>query len=653
MASLTADLYKELRRLAIAGGELGAGDLRLAKILPQLKGAAEKAPIFGKLAAGVEKIGAPETADRSALILETAALARAVMCVQAKPEPVEGELRPLPATGLDTAADQFSYRVIEPIREALAAKGGRRRDALDEGLKNGAAGDVRLLDDLLEAIDGSDGTIGLLAGRALEKIGRPAVPGLLAAFKPKSKRNSDLDRLEVLGHILGTEGQEIYARAWTEGSAPVRRKAVEFLALNPENDPVLLEALAGEDPLLAEAAAFGLVKARRVEMAAYLAEAAADLLGQLRLDDFSQRLPDQSNVRKVTQDKARQFLRFLIFLTALARLEQPQALELGQAALAVEPWRSFDLIDLAALPGVYLPDFMQLNRQGTIHGFCLKAISGYDPATVLAEIRAGLAVPEPDAGLVIVGAKYGYRTLDPAEFYELFRPLLKKGKTEIEKALIELLSHLIDFGAPDLPLGDPAGRRPLDPRWAQAAAELDLTRLTARLAAPGLPEVAKYLEKKLTEALTKPGLGHRRFHTTAYEPLRGLVQMGERAFIKTFMATLKNDYFLRIMDYPETGPDTQLLAVVPQTLELMTLVPRDSFELLVDLYKHPLKKEIIVSSFIDGFREQLALALGEETAASLDWAAHGIPQANALDAMTTVMLDRAARGLPLSGETEK
>lgn len=428
MASLVADLYKELRRLSIAGGELGAGDFRLAKILPQLKGAAEKAPVFGQLAAGVEKISAPNSPDRSAAILETAALARAVMCVQAKPEPVAGELSPLPETGLDISADQFSYRVIGPIKEALTTKGGGRRLVLEEGLKNGAAADVRLLPDLRQALEDGDGEIAAMAGQALQRIGRPAVECLMADFKPKGRRKAEVLRLEILGHILGSEGRAVYARAWSEGSAPVRRRSLEFLALSPENDALLVEAL-GADLELAEAAALSIAANPRTTLTGPLAEAAAELLERIRPLDFRKLINQKSGEREAAA-AAQGLVRFLIFLSVLGRSGHRRSWDLARAALDIGSWRNLELSRLVILAGGGLEAILTEDPLATVHGLSLTALTApadLEPQVVLAEIRGRLAGPnEPEPGLLQAAGAYCYRTMEPDDFLNLFKPLFKK-----------------------------------------------------------------------------------------------------------------------------------------------------------------------------------------------------------------------------------
>ena len=50
---LLTQVYEELRRLAIAGSAVAAGDFRLKKLLPPLEQAGAKAPVFGKIAEAV------------------------------------------------------------------------------------------------------------------------------------------------------------------------------------------------------------------------------------------------------------------------------------------------------------------------------------------------------------------------------------------------------------------------------------------------------------------------------------------------------------------------------------------------------------------------------------------------------------------------
>lgn len=51
--ALLLELNKEIRRIYMAGSEQASGDVRLQRLLPQLRQLAERAPVFGKLADGV------------------------------------------------------------------------------------------------------------------------------------------------------------------------------------------------------------------------------------------------------------------------------------------------------------------------------------------------------------------------------------------------------------------------------------------------------------------------------------------------------------------------------------------------------------------------------------------------------------------------
>ena len=54
--SVLNQVYDEVRRLMIAGSDLGANDFRLKKLVPPLRKSAAKAPVFGKVADNIEKV---------------------------------------------------------------------------------------------------------------------------------------------------------------------------------------------------------------------------------------------------------------------------------------------------------------------------------------------------------------------------------------------------------------------------------------------------------------------------------------------------------------------------------------------------------------------------------------------------------------------
>ena len=135
-------VYDELRRLAIAGSSVAAGDFRLKKLLPPLEQAGAKAPVFAKVAEAAGRLVESNEKTSAAALLEATSLVSAILYTQGETG-IEGELQPVerPTSGL--AKTQASARVLKPLLEALTTTGSGRMETIREAYDRGAFRDLR------------------------------------------------------------------------------------------------------------------------------------------------------------------------------------------------------------------------------------------------------------------------------------------------------------------------------------------------------------------------------------------------------------------------------------------------------------------------------------------------------------------------------
>lgn len=111
-------VYDEMRRLAIAGGNLASGDFRLKKLVQPLKASAAKAPVFGKVAEAVEKVVEALAQDSAAALLELSTLVTAILYTQGETG-AAGKIEPIPTTDFGMPSSHTSIPTSDNFRLAF------------------------------------------------------------------------------------------------------------------------------------------------------------------------------------------------------------------------------------------------------------------------------------------------------------------------------------------------------------------------------------------------------------------------------------------------------------------------------------------------------------------------------------------------------
>src|SRR5262245_3812689 len=150
--AILTQVYDEMRRLAVAGSVVAAGDFRLKKLIEPLKKAGEKAPVFAKVGQAVQNLVEGDEKSSAAALLEVSTLVSAMLYTQGETG-LAGSIEPIETTDLGQQATQASARVIKPLLEALTTTGSGRLEIIQDAHRQGAFRDLRLVKPALQAID--------------------------------------------------------------------------------------------------------------------------------------------------------------------------------------------------------------------------------------------------------------------------------------------------------------------------------------------------------------------------------------------------------------------------------------------------------------------------------------------------------------------
>ncbi|MEO1335380.1 MAG: hypothetical protein AAFV29_07035, partial [Myxococcota bacterium] len=246
-------VYEELRRLMIAGSDLAADDFRLKKLVPALQKSAEKAPVFGKVADGVQTVltSAPESSAKA--MLDLASLVTAILQTQGQTGR-KGALEPLPTQSVGLTASKTSARVLQPLIDALTSTGSGRLQIITEANERGAFKDLRLVRPAVTAINDVYAEIAdYVADHVLPIYGSTIFPLLQADFNVKGK-SGDARRLRLMHQLRPEAVREIVDEALESGSKEVQVAALG--CMNGRSDAVdyLLEQSKSRTKVVRDAA---------------------------------------------------------------------------------------------------------------------------------------------------------------------------------------------------------------------------------------------------------------------------------------------------------------------------------------------------------------------------------------------------------------
>ncbi|AWB44635.1 HEAT repeat domain-containing protein [Paenibacillus sp. CAA11] len=257
--ALLIELNQELRRLYIAGSDLAAEDFRLKRLLPSFQQLGERAPVFKKLAEGIDAlISGGSGADSAVRLQDVNLLLQSVLRTQGKGG-AEGQTSDLynKAVNLPTS---FSYRRLSPVRTALTTRGGGRHEIIVGAFREGIFQDLRLLPLAIEALNDPYVEIAeFVMTDILPSYGPALVPHLIESFNPEGGR-LEARKLIVMAKSGGEEVLKLIYEAAMAGSNEVRTTAIRLLADHAEYEQVLLDLSHDKKKNIREAAYQGLAE---------------------------------------------------------------------------------------------------------------------------------------------------------------------------------------------------------------------------------------------------------------------------------------------------------------------------------------------------------------------------------------------------------
>lgn len=506
-------VYDEMRRLAIAGSAVAAGDFRLKKLVEPLAKSSEKAPVFAKVAQAVQAVVDSNEKTASFALLELATLVNAILYTQGETG-MAGELKPLETTDLGAQATQASARVLKPLMEALSSTGSGRMELIRDAHERAAFKDLRLVKPALNAIDDPYPEIGdFITEHVLPLYGKAIVPELRAKLDIKG-RGGHVNRLQLLHRLDPPGSRDLVQLALSDGSKEMKVTAIECLGTTDDDLVYLLDQSKGKakDVRAAALRALAAANAATAEVVATLKKAIAgedlelfiDRVKESTLPQIKDYVLEQAESYfkevlgckdKKLQGRAVNHLQQLI--ACLEERTDPQA----EAFLL----KCFDNASaFAAIKSE--PSGSDLNEQVAqilSHG------------TVKMQQRL-VADHKRLTGGMLSPAIYAARaTLAPADFFKEFSPLLKpladkrtkknseehNRATALQVALYSNHDHYFyrrwgTYAARYARRAKPAVKE-LDPRWLDAAVEAQCVPLVCQLARAGHAGANQFLSEQL------------------------------------------------------------------------------------------------------------------------------------------------------------
>lgn len=519
-------VHTEVRRLAVAGSDLAAGDFRLKKLVPPLAKSAEKAPVFGKIVEAIEKVLGSNHETSPTALLELSSLVSSVLYTQGKTG-AEGALEAFPPSPMPLSTSNTSARVLQPLIEALTSTGAGRLELVRDAHARGAFADLRLVRPALGALDDPYPEMAdLVAKEVLPIYGRALLPELRGSYDPKGK-GPHARRLELMSRLDREGTHPTVLEALEEGSKEVRLAALGCLEGRADAAALLLpqvkaraqevraaayRALARIDRPEVVEALEAAIRGKDVELVApYVAKNANLDLAALMLDELTKQLAVvralDPTAKKATgrSADAGPVARLLVLLRGVSGRTDAPLVEVLLAALA-------DHAVLARLAA----DVHESGALAVEHVAQALLLAG-DPRG-----RAALAAFGAEAPSYLVQAAFVATTLadGPAAAFTVFSPVFlerpsgraKAAKEAIARAeaIAGLLRHRAQAQKDDEDYYWYGGEGlvaqrftdiAVDPRWLGAAVKVEDRDLILALAEPGHPELHGYLTRAVRDAL--------------------------------------------------------------------------------------------------------------------------------------------------------
>lgn len=230
-------LAVDIERILVAGAHLAAADPNLAKDKKALDALATqlgaKAPVIGQLAAATAKAMAAKGTESARELVALATMTAQVRAAQAQPAPVTAlaPLTPRPEIGTPCSA-----KALGELYGALTENGKGRLERVQKSIDRGDIADIRLVDALIHAMN--DSYIGdLVADKAVPRLGPAVIAPIRSSLQFEKARKIDCRRLRALVAVDAAGSCDLLLRALAEGTAELRKSALESIAEHVRGDP--------------------------------------------------------------------------------------------------------------------------------------------------------------------------------------------------------------------------------------------------------------------------------------------------------------------------------------------------------------------------------------------------------------------------------
>ncbi len=241
------ELQERLRATAIAGANLLQEDFRLKRAAQAIQPLATASPVFAKLCQQMELLLSPECNSPAGVLLDTIALADAVICTLATVD-VKAETREFtPDTdispeGKDTLpVTSAPYSQVKGLIDALSTTGSGNFSFVNDMLSTnpGVFKDYRVIPALIKSLGASYSELAELTKKYLMKCSPEIIPLLKKDFDPRGKKEM-VHRADIIGRIAGASENDFYIKMLETATGDVRTALIDNLRYEPSNFDLLL-----------------------------------------------------------------------------------------------------------------------------------------------------------------------------------------------------------------------------------------------------------------------------------------------------------------------------------------------------------------------------------------------------------------------------
>ena len=228
--ALLVQANTELRRLAVAGSKLAAGDFRLKRLVEPLQAAGAKAPVFAKVAGSLHELLEAKPEDSAGKLLQASTLIGAVLYTQGQTA-IAGDAAPV--SGDETAVlptKEISARRLRPVLEAMSTTGSGRHEVIESAFKEGLFADLRLMEPAIRHLnDPYPPVADLIADKILPSFGPRIVPHMREQVDPKGG-SASARALRVVHALEGEDALPLLTEILDDGNAEMKIAAINCLA---------------------------------------------------------------------------------------------------------------------------------------------------------------------------------------------------------------------------------------------------------------------------------------------------------------------------------------------------------------------------------------------------------------------------------------